>query len=295
MVVVKSILVILLANVAASEEVCSSSCSSLGMMQTNPGKSCDDIYQINKASRGVSDDYWIQTSTGVHQVYCDMRLECGGHKGGWMRIADLDTSRGDDCPGNLIKETINGVDLCHQVFATTRGCFGTNYTVNGVEYTKICGQAKGYQKGAPSSLSGVSNIEDTYVDGVSITIGHPRKHVWTYAVGYDDDRNTPVRNCPCASFSIVVPQTFVGEHYYCESGNAVDGSPPRDKYYTADPLWDGEGCVGTNNNCCTSVGMPWFLRQFPTVQHEDVEVRLCQDEGYNNNGVAVDLIQLFVK
>ena len=27
-----------------------------------------------------------------------MELECGGHKGGWMRIADLDTSRGDDCP-----------------------------------------------------------------------------------------------------------------------------------------------------------------------------------------------------
>ena len=27
-----------------------------------------------------------------------MELECGGEKGGWMRIADLDTSRGDDCP-----------------------------------------------------------------------------------------------------------------------------------------------------------------------------------------------------
>ena len=23
------------------------------------------------------------------------RLECDGHKGGWMRLADLDTSRGD--------------------------------------------------------------------------------------------------------------------------------------------------------------------------------------------------------
>ena len=71
------------------------------MLQDNPGKSCDHIYQMNKASRGVSGTYWIQTSTGVHQVYYDMELECGGHKGGWMRIADLDTSRGDDYPSEL--------------------------------------------------------------------------------------------------------------------------------------------------------------------------------------------------
>ena len=294
MVLVKSFLVVILTSFAASEEVCSSFCSGLGLLQSNPGKSCDDIYQINKASRGVSDDYWIQTSTGVHQVYCDMQLECGGHKGGWMKIADLDTSRGDNCPGDLIKETINGVDLCHQVFTTTPGCFGTNYTVNGVEYTKVCGRAKGYQKGRSSCMSRYS-INIPYLNGVSITISHPRRHVWTYAVGYDDDRNTPVRNCPCATYSTVVPPSFVGEDYYCESGNAVDGSPPNDKYYTEDPLWDGEGCVGTNNNCCTSVGMPWFLRQFATVQQEDVEVRLCQKEGYNNEGVAIDLIQLYVQ
>ena len=65
----------------AQEKVCSSFCSK------NPGKSCDDIYQINKASRGMSGNYWINTITGVHQVYCDMELECGGHKGGWIRGA----------------------------------------------------------------------------------------------------------------------------------------------------------------------------------------------------------------
>jgi len=62
------------------EKVCS---TSLGMMESNPGKSCDDIYQINKASRGVSGDYWIQTAPGTHQVYCDMKLVYGG---GWIRI-----------------------------------------------------------------------------------------------------------------------------------------------------------------------------------------------------------------
>ena len=84
--------------VVAHEKICSAFCSSLGMMQSSPGRSCDDIYQINKASREASGNYWINTTTGVHQVYCDMELESGGHKGGWMRIADLDISSGDDCP-----------------------------------------------------------------------------------------------------------------------------------------------------------------------------------------------------
>jgi len=79
--------------VAAQEKACSSFCSSLGLLESNPGKHCDDIYQINKASRRMSGHYWINTTTGVHQVYCNMELECGGHKGGWMRIADLDASR----------------------------------------------------------------------------------------------------------------------------------------------------------------------------------------------------------
>ena len=75
-------------------------------MQSNPAKSCDDIYKINKqTARGVSGDYWVNTTTGVHQVYCDMELECGGQKGGWMRIVDLDISRGDDCPTGCTKFT----------------------------------------------------------------------------------------------------------------------------------------------------------------------------------------------
>ena len=60
--------------VSAREEACSILCSSLGMLKNNPGRSCDHIYQMSEASRGVSGSYWIQTTTGVHQVYCDMEL-----------------------------------------------------------------------------------------------------------------------------------------------------------------------------------------------------------------------------
>ena len=292
-------------TVVSQEKVCSSFCSSLGMMQSNPGKSCDDIYQINKASRGVSTHYWIQTSTGVHQVYCDMELECGGHKGGWMRIADLDTSRGDDCPTEWFRETTPdnppypAIDVCRPP-SNNAGCYSTSYTVNGSSYHKVCGKVRGYQKGTTDAFSIIEtqskSIDGPYIDGVSITIGNSkRKHIWTYAMGYSDDSNIlePILNCPCASTQAIPAHPFIQDHYYCESGNRDQGS--RSLYYTDDPLWDGAGCFQTNNNCCTDVGMPYFFRYFPISQDEDFEVRLCHDQPFGDEGVLIDVVQLFIQ
>ena len=40
------------------------------------------------------------------------------------------------------------------------------------------------------------------VDGISITSGSPRKHIWTYAVGLSDDYvYYSYYNCPCANIS----------------------------------------------------------------------------------------------
>jgi len=42
---------------------------------TNPGKSCADIYQINKTTGEVSGDYRIETHIGESQVYCDIEWD----------------------------------------------------------------------------------------------------------------------------------------------------------------------------------------------------------------------------
>ena len=135
------------------------------------------------ASRGASGNYWINITTGVHQVYCDMELECGGHKGGWMRIADLDTSRGDDCPSGWTKIFTfggeqPGVNVCRSPI-NNAGCYPTIFSVNGVSYHKICGKARGYQRHTTDAFGGPCDQFDisNYVDGLSITLGNPRKHV----------------------------------------------------------------------------------------------------------------------
>ena len=171
----------------------------LGLNETNPVSSCNEIYQRNPTSRGTIGQYWINTNEGLFKVTCNMKLKCSGVKGGWMQVVDVDMNQDKNCPGTWHKITTPR-RLC---LGYVPSCASAHFDVKGVSYEHICGEAKGYQKGNMNAFwndNGFS-VEGAYVDGISITIGSPRKHVWTYAVGrsdnYDYDRLTI--NCPCAT------------------------------------------------------------------------------------------------
>ena len=65
----------------------------------------------------------------------------------------------------------------------------------------------------------LSSINGNYVDGISITLGSSRKHVWTYAAGLSDNYDCKDYNSPCATTPGCSPPAFVGNDYYCESGD----------------------------------------------------------------------------
>ena len=128
---------------------------------------------------------------------------------------------------------------------------------------------------------------------MSITLGDPRKHVWTYAVGISDIQDFHVpSNCPCADVRGIDPPSFVSDHYYCESGNA--GGSNTDAYYTTDPVWDGLDCSGSVN-CCAHPDMPWFSRQFTEAQETFIEARICRNEPFSNEGTLVEMIELYIQ
>ena len=302
MIAVTSIIVILSiagAVIMAEEKVCSSFCSSLGMLQSSPGKSCAEIYQVNKASRGVSGLYWINTTSGLHQVTCDMELECGGHKGGWTTIAKFDTSKGDTCPSGWARITTPGSSpkpVCRSPNDAS-ACYSTIFNTHNITFNKICGQVKGYQKGYAvafnSAYYNTKSIDDHYVNGVSITLGNPRKHVWTYAAGMSDDGDYESLNCPCAAIPGPDPPAFLDNHYYCESGDI--GTYNGDEFYTLDPLWDGDGCHHANNNCCTNPNMPWFFRQFSRSMDNHLEARICRLHLFSVADCLVESIELYIQ
>ena len=117
-------------------------CSRYGLDVNLPGASCADIHNINPTSHGRSGYYVLKTDR-LFFAYCDMELDCGDTKGGWMRIADTDTSRGDTCPSGW-----NSYNNSYCTGGSSAGCYSVHFSTNSTSYSKVCGKVVGYQKGS---------------------------------------------------------------------------------------------------------------------------------------------------
>jgi len=279
------ILLLLFAGAFASIE---KNITTLGTTKANPATSCAEIYELNPTSRGTVGQYYIKTCNGPQKVTCNMKLKCGGIEGGWMQVVDVDMNRDESCPGTW-QNIFTPKRLCQ---GNGVGCSSALFYMNEITYEHICGQAKGYQKGSTDAfVSNSPSVNSAYVDGISITIGSPRNHVWTYAVGPSDNHNYGRHNCPCATHPGTSPPAFVGNDYYCESGNV--GAYDVNLYYLSDPLWDGDGCT-ISDGCCAQIGMPWFYKKLPMPVNDNFEVRICKDENDVNENVVIEKLELFV-
>ena len=139
--------------------------------------SCQNIlYRFPSAPSGY---YQITAPNGsLVQVYCDMEgTNCGG-EGGWTRVAYVNMSQsGTTCPQGLTQRTLSGLTLCgRNITNRDGGCQSTVFSTLGLNYSKVCGQLRGYQLGLhqmhfwPPYYNNPSlTINDAYVDGVSIT------------------------------------------------------------------------------------------------------------------------------
>ena len=149
---------------------------------------------------------------------------CGA--GHWYRVAYFNMSDPTQlCPSVWREYNSNGTRTCRRPYSSSGSCSGTSYTT-GRQYSKVCGRAIGYQYGTTDryGLYATESIESYYVYGVSFTHGTPHNHIWTLAAGVTEGVLSSFSQyiCPCANpnnpDNAVVP-SFVGDNYYCESGN----------------------------------------------------------------------------
>ena len=216
-------------------------------------------------------------------------------EGGWTRVAYINmTEPNATCPNGLTLQNFSkiGHPLCGRRDSGHK-CASTTFSPNGLTYSKVCGQVRGYQYGSPDGFIKDNSIESYYVDGVSITHEiNPRKHIWTYAASVNDNDDC---KCPCCTGNTRnTAATFVGPHYYCESGN------PNLRWnaflYSNDPLWDGQQCNDREAPCCPANStMPWFYRSLDTQTSDYIELRVCYNEPHDNEAIYVDIIELYVK
>jgi len=220
------------------------------------GSSCEHIYNNNPEIVDKSGYY------RVNDVWRYCIPSCAGMGGGWTRIANLNITTGDQCPNGWRIRTISSVDICTIANEMDPTCDSTFYSTNGTSYHRVCGRARGYQKGFTRAFYGYhyrgqTTIDDNYASCLSITYGNPRHHIWSYVAGLYDNFTGELGNCPCAVGGGPAPPLFVGNNYYCESG-AVDTTNSK-VYHLNDPLWDGSGCI--TSNCCDNITQPWFYHE----------------------------------
>ena len=240
-------------------------------------------------------------SSILQQQFGDtVSARCG--PGEWYRVAYLNMSDPtQQCPSSLRLYSSSGIRACGRPSVGGSSCSSLIFSGDSRQYSKVCGQVIGYQVGSTDVFDNQQNsIDAVYVDGVSITYGSPRMHIWTYAAGLSEQllATNEVFSCPClvagSSFTPQTPPSFVGNNYYCESGNPFSAFENTDVLrYTSDPLWDGQQCEG---QCCSDGRTsPWFSVTLTNPTTDDVEIRICGSESTTREDTPISLMELYVQ
>ena len=147
----------------------------------------------------------------------------------------------------------NGRLYCGR-FSSGRGCVSAAINTS-FSYQQVCGRVAGYEKDGPDGFRPFNEhnltINQVYFEGLSIVYGTPRWHIWTYAAGFSE-KSVQIFDCPCNDGSKFKIPPYVGDDYYCESGNGLGDCST---FHNSDPLWDGQQCGGVEAPCCTHPNM----------------------------------------
>ena len=251
------------------------------------GSSCADIKR--KRPNSPSGYYTLINRYGRQQkVFCFMGSLPGCGVGGWRRIASFDRRAGQACPRGFVDFRQSGRVACRR---SGVGCQSVVFPTS-QRYTRVCGRVQGYGINSGDSFKrfnhahNINNINTAYLDGVSITYGSPRRHLWSYAVAQRHPSRFII--CPCTGLSKERPAvpSFVGSNFYCEGGTGGGVN---------NVLWDGKQCTQfEQNGCCNKPNLPWFHRRIGWTS-ASIELRLCSDEALNNEKFPIFQYEFYIQ
>ena len=234
------------------------------------------------------------SSTSVQTQATNMLSQAACGPGLWWHMAYLNmTDPSQQCPPAWREYNTSGVRACGRPVTSVGSCPATFY-FTGRQYSGVCGRVIGYQFATPDAFGEFGN-NDIDLDGINITHGAQRNHIWSYVAGQTQNSSSAYElNCPCSTDNGQgsEPPSSIGDNYYCESGNP-DEDVMFNHLYTNDPLWDGQQCEGT---CCTGTNSPpWFSVQLPAPTTDVIEVSICCDQRTDDEDIPVELIEIYVQ
>ena len=262
------------------------------------------LLQLEEANRDIINTSEMIIKRVTMQIQAEhlqlqLQLYCGA--GEWHRVAHLNMSNTtESCPPVWMEYTSDEVRACKPI-SSEGSCPGIVYPINSRQYSKVCGRVIGYQFGSPDGFARGAGtvtrftIDQPYVDGVSITHGNPRRHIWSYAAGGNErigGSDCSPNTCPCNGGPD--SPTYVGNNYYCESA-FQDNCFAVNTFFPNDPLWDGQQC-DSEGTCCTGANTPpWFKKDLSNPTSDDIEVRICHNQSSADEDSPIELLELYVQ
>ena len=276
---------VLAIQVAAAQDVTKASIPPV-ITYGNGQKICPSTEQQNIALQKLKDNVYQYLFNG------SIVPQCG--EGIWYRVVYLNMAdSSQQCPSAWRLYSGDQYRACGRPVSGSQSSPATFYTTNR-QYSKVCGRVIGIQVASPDAFhSGIRNINEIYIDGVSITRGSPRHHIWSYVGSYSEITTHYLNACPCDYSGAIQPQSFVGSNYYCESGNPTGNW--RGQVFPNDKLWDGKQC-SHEGTCCTGTNTPpWFSVTLGSPTSDDIEVRIMGTESTTNEDTPIELIEIYVQ
>ena len=222
------------------------------------------------------------------------KFPCGGS--GWTQVAYLNmTDPNQTCPQQWRLYEQDTIRACGRQSSSVASCDSVQFSSNGYVYTEVCGRITGYQYASPDAgthhairPNPGNEINEPYLDGVSITYGTPRKHIWSLY------GSNGLQCCSKKHINFTENINFIGNNSFCDSGNPGGGGW-RNTLFTELPLWDGIAGCGSSPTCCAPTSGPWFRTTLTVPTISDIEIRICGDQYTGDEDTPVGLIDVYIR
>jgi hypothetical protein len=205
-----------------------------------------------------------------------------------MKVGDFTANY--NCPEGLEQVNVaagsSSRKLCRKTVDS--GCSSVIFPTHGMSYSKVCGQVYGYNKDSTDgfyrhSICTNCSINEPYIDGVSITRGNCRQHIWTLAA------TTYAPYCPCSNNTNALsffPSFVEEEDYFCEAKVS-------NTYHHTKRVWNGRDCLSGAEQCCERGD--WFCKELPQPTTDDIEFRVCTDQPRADEDVYIEWARIYVQ
>ena len=209
-----------------------------------------------------------------------------------MRIGYFDLNKGVGYPSSLKTYTYNSKQYCRS--SVEGGCSSVYYDTLGKEIKEVCGMIEAYQYHSTDAFGfrqgATPTIDEPYLDGISITQGSPRQHIWSYVVASRArEFGGPCPTCSSAGNGGVSGPMFIGSDYYCATGNSGPGWEP--KIYS-NQLWDSPELL---ISCSANADPPWFKKRLTNSSTDNIEIRWCCDQVSVDEAIPTRRVELYIR